>query len=221
MFKNHLYFKIQFLILRFIIGLWQKQYSSGLSRASSNHVPRPWMLLVFSSAFSLILYLETSILYLAYSSPSAFIFLKNIFYWSIVDLQCCIISTKWLNYTNIYILFHILFHYSLYSSLCYTIVCCDLSILYIIAYICKSQSLNTSLPSPPLFLSLSFSIWPCHMACGALVPQLWTKPVASELEAQSLNHWTTREVLFSSLFNSTLYTHPTFYGGICLLAFQE
>ena len=134
-------------------------------------------------------------------------------------------------YICIYILFHILFHYSLspdveYSSLCYTIVCCDLSVLYIIAYICKSQSLNTSLPSRPLFFSLSFSIWPCHMAGGALVPQLWTKPVASELEAQSLNHWTTREVLFSSLFNSTLYTHPTFvwrnmppcFPGVTLLA---
>ena len=38
------------------------------------------------------------------------------FYWSIVDLQCwinfCYIA-KWLNYTHLYILFYIVFHYGL------------------------------------------------------------------------------------------------------------
>ena len=52
----------------------------------------------------------------------------NLFYWSIVDLQCvnfwC--TAKWFSYTYICFLFHILFHYGLlqdieYSSLCYTV----------------------------------------------------------------------------------------------------
>ena len=51
-------------------------------------------------------------------------------------------------YLHIYILFHILFHYGLlqdieYSSLCYTVGPCCLSILYIL-------SLTTTLPPPPL-----------------------------------------------------------------------
>ena len=32
------------------------------------------------------------------------------------------------------------------------------------------------------------------MACGILVPQPGIEPVPPALEAQSLNHWTTREV---------------------------
>ena len=33
------------------------------------------------------------------------------------------------------------------------------------------------------------------MACGILVPQAGIEPVTPVVEAQSLNHWTTREVL--------------------------
>ena len=56
---------------------------------------------------------------------------------------------------DIYIHFlNILFHYGLsqdieYSSLCYTVGPCCLSILYIIAYICWPQPLSPSLPQPP------------------------------------------------------------------------
>ena len=39
-----------------------------------------------------------------------------------------------------------------------------------------------------------FFFWPCHMACGILVPQPGIAPVPPALEALSLNHWTTREV---------------------------
>ena len=42
------------------------------------------------------------------------------------------------------------------------------------------------------FFSLIF--WPCCMACGVLVPQLGIEPEPPAVEAQSLNHWTTREV---------------------------
>ena len=52
--------------------------------------------------------------------------------WSIVDLQSCVNfygTAKWFSYTYIYILFYILFQYSLsqdieYSSLCYTVGPC-------------------------------------------------------------------------------------------------
>ena len=53
-----------------------------------------------------------------------------------------------------YILFQIFFHYGLsqnivYSSLCYTLGPCCLSILYIIVCICPSQTPNPSLPHAP------------------------------------------------------------------------
>ena len=56
-------------------------------------------------------------------------------------------------YIRIYILFHTLFHYGLsqdieYSSPCYTIGPCCLSVLYKILCICQSQTPNPSLPHP-------------------------------------------------------------------------
>ena len=79
------------------------------------------------------------------------------FFNCIVDLQCCInycCTAKWLIYTYIYILFHILFHYGLsqdieYSSLCYTVGPCCSSILYIIVCIWESQTPSPSLPPLP------------------------------------------------------------------------
>ena len=67
------------------------------------------------------------------------------FNWNIVDLQCCIgfrCTAQWFSYTYIYIyFFQILFPYRLlqnieYSSLCYTVGPCWLSILYIVGCIC-------------------------------------------------------------------------------------
>ena len=43
-------------------------------------------------------------------------------------------------------------------------------------------------------LVVFFFLWPCCEACGILVPPLGIKPTPSAVEAQSLNHWTTREV---------------------------
>ena len=73
----------------------------------------------------------------------SFFLFKNLFYWRIVDWKYCVnfyCTAKWLSYTFIYIVFHILFNYGLsqdieYNSLCYTVGPC-LSILYIIACIC-------------------------------------------------------------------------------------
>ena len=45
-------------------------------------------------------------------------------------------------------------------------------------------------PFEPFFF---FFFWPCHTACGILVPQPGIKPVPPALEAQSSNHWTARE----------------------------
>ena len=70
-------------------------------------------------------------------------FFKNVFYWSIIDLQCVLTSAIQKSDSRIYIciLFYILFHYGLsqdveYSSLCCTVGPCWLSILYIIVCIC-------------------------------------------------------------------------------------
>ena len=76
------------------------------------------------------------------------IFLINLFNWMIVDLQCHVhfrCTEQWFSYTYIHTYIHvpfqILFPYSLlqnieYSSLCYTVGPCWLSILYIVVCIC-------------------------------------------------------------------------------------
>ena len=45
-----------------------------------------------------------------------------------------------------------------------------------------------------LLLLLYLIFWLCCAACGVPVPQLGIEPVPPVLEAQSLNHWTAREV---------------------------
>ena len=44
-----------------------------------------------------------------------------------------------------------------------------------------------------------FFSWPCHVECRILVPGLRIKPMPPALGVQSLNHWTTREVLKCNL----------------------
>ena len=44
------------------------------------------------------------------------------------------------------------------------------------------------------FISFMFVFWSCCVACRILVPWPVIEPPPLELEAQSLNHWTTREV---------------------------
>ena len=96
------------------------------------------------------------VLYFLLNCPSLLsTILKILFYCSIVDLQYCVnfcCTAKWVSFTYIYILFHILFHYGLlqdigYSSLCCAVGPCCLSILYILLCICQSQAPNPSLPT--------------------------------------------------------------------------
>ena len=51
---------------------------------------------------------------------------------------------------------------------------------------------NLGAPIDP-YIKKNF-FWPHHAACGILVPRAGIKPVPSALEAQSLNHWSAREV---------------------------
>ena len=62
---------------------------------------------------------------------------------------------------------------------------------------------------PPLF-------WPHHTACGILATPLGSEPVAPALEAQRLNHWTTREV---QCFPSLLSIHED--HGYAVLASDD
>ena len=43
------------------------------------------------------------------------------------------------------------------------------------------------------YFLLYFIFWPCHMACGILVPQPGTKTTPPAVEAWSVNHWTAGE----------------------------
>ena len=41
--------------------------------------------------------------------------------------------------------------------------------------------------------------WPCHTACRIVVPRPGIEPSLSAVEAQSLNHWTSRKVPIRSV----------------------
>ena len=43
------------------------------------------------------------------------------------------------------------------------------------------------------FLTFYLHIWPCHVACGILVLQPGIEPKPLAVEAQSLNHWTSKD----------------------------
>jgi len=96
-----------------------------------------------------------------------YVFKIFVLYWIIVDLQCVSFkcTTKWFSYTYIHvsILFQILSPLKLlqnieYSSLCYTVGPCWLSVLYIVVCTRKSQTLSLSLPSlfPLVVMNLFF-----------------------------------------------------------------
>ena len=53
------------------------------------------------------------------------------------------------------------------------------------------------------YLLLLLLFWPHHAARRILVPRPGTEPVPPAVEAQTLNHWTTREVPGSLYFKSS------------------
>ena len=74
---------------------------------------------------------------------------------------------------------------------------------------------------------MEFYFWPRHAARGILVPQPGIKPVSPELGAQSLNHWTAREVPWDpygilnkaadALHDLALLTYPASISSTVLL----
>ena len=97
-----------------------------------------------------------------------FVFIEILLIYNTVlvsGIQCKLIQL----YTCVYTLFQILFHYRLlqnieYSSMCYTVRPCCLSVLFIVECICHSQAPNLSLPlfSPLVtinLLSISVSLF--------------------------------------------------------------
>ena len=58
----------------------------------------------------------------------------------------------------------------------------------------KSYSFHTAFFFP---FKKKFIFWPCHVACGNLVPWVGIEPSPPALEEQSPNHWTARELLIS------------------------
>ena len=79
-----------------------------------------------------------------------------------------------------------------------------------LSYLASALSLSLSLS----FFNLIFFFWPHHVVCGNLVPQTGTEQVPSAMEVQSLNHWTTREVLSPSLNGSESYSLEALLTGL-------
>ena len=71
----------------------------------------------------------------------------------------------------------------------------------------KYQSLKPKELDPLLqYLLLSGFFWPRSTACGILVPRPGMEPMPPAVEAQSPNHWTTREFpLFITFQRKTSY----------------
>ena len=56
------------------------------------------------------------------------------------------------------------------------------------------------------FLFNSFSLWPCYVACGILVPQSGIKPRPWPRVLLSPNHWTARE--FPAMLCLLIFIYP-------------
>ena len=108
--------------------------------------------------------------------PFAFLKIILFFNWSIADLQCFVsfrCTTEWFSCVYIYILSQINFFYRLlqnidYSSLCYTVSPCWLSILHIIVYISYVNSKFLIYHSPPFLIGNCKPVFYVHGSTSVL-----------------------------------------------------
>ena len=76
--------------------------------------------------------------------------------------------------------------------------------LYFIVWLYNSLLIYSTIEEPlgcfkgffRIIITLLRAFWPSCLACGILVPCPGMEPAAPAVEAQNLNHWTTREVLY-------------------------
>ena len=93
-----------------------------------------------------------------------------------------------------------------------------------VALLCSGFSLRSQIKHNCTFLLF---IWPCHVACGILVPGPEIEPMPPAGEGQSLNHWATREVPYNCTFLANISQPPRnsdnsvrdflWYSSICLV----
>ena len=135
-------------------------HNHGESRLHCEDGKRSWGSRSLWFNLHLILLFSYIPLYMSFYSLAVLIF----FFWSIVDLQCCANlchTAVWLGYTHTDILFLYSFSFGLsqetgYSSQCYTVGPCCLSILNIIVCIYCPQTPSLSLSFPlSLYVSLN------------------------------------------------------------------
>ena len=83
----------------------------------------------------------------------------------------------------------------------------------------QTQGLNLNLlHCSPILYCLSqgkqIIFWPCHEACRILVPWPHIEPAFLAVEAQSFNHWTTREMWWKHNLEK-MFPRFCFYTFLC------
>ena len=66
-----------------------------------------------------------------------------------------------------------------------------------------------------------FIFWPCHTACGILVPWSGIEPLSPAVEVQSFNHWTAREVPTTFVLKIPILTRFSLNFLVCLKQWEN